>query len=702
MSAATPPIRNALAQETSPYLLQHAANPVDWLPWGPVALERARREDKPILLSIGYSACHWCHVMAHESFEDPATAQLMNELFINVKVDREERPDLDRVYQLAHQVLTQRGGGWPLTMFLSPEDQVPFFGGTYFPPASRHGMPAFRDVLVRVAQFFRERRADVRKQGEEILSVYAALEPRAPAGDVVLSTAPLDAARNTWEQTFDREFGGFTPAPKFPHPGYVDRLLRHWHSGAAGPEPDLTALWMATLTLTRMAEGGLYDQVGGGFARYSTDAYWMIPHFEKMLYDNAWLVAVYAQAWRATGDELFRRTAGGTADWMLAELQSPAGAFWSSLDADSEGEEGRFYVWDRAEVERLLAPDAWQALSLRFGLDRPPNFEGHAWHLHAHAPLDEVARALGTEAAGAQQLVDRSLAVLARARAGRVRPGRDEKVLTAWNALAVRGLAIAARALDRPDLGLAASRAVDFLRAELWRDGRLLATWKDGRARVPGFLDDHAFLADALLELLQVRWRPEDLEFAVELAELMLARFADPDGGFWFTADDAEALIHRGKTYADEALPSGNGVAARVLGRLGALLGEDRYLAAAERTVVAAWDGLSRHPYAHPTLLDALEETLAPLQTVIIRGPSAEAARWARELGALYAPRRIVLAIPADAERVPASLAAYAPPTAGTIAYVCEGSVCGPPVRSLAHLVRRLRDGIELGDSDAG
>jgi uncharacterized protein YyaL (SSP411 family) len=699
MHAATSTHRNALAAESSPYLQQHAANPVDWLPWGPEAFERARREDKPILLSIGYSACHWCHVMAHESFDDPDTARLMNELYVNVKVDREERPDVDRVYQLAHQVLTQRPGGWPLTMFLSADDHVPFFGGTYFPPRSRHGMPAFADVLTRVAQFWREQRAQVAAQSAELLRVYAAIEPRAPDGGVSFSTAPLDGARSTYERTFDAEFGGFTPAPKFPHAGYVDRLLRHWHSTAGTDAPDLTALYMATLTLTRMAEGGLYDHVGGGFARYSTDAYWMIPHFEKMLYDNGALLATYAQAWRATGDELFRRTAAGTADWIVREMQTPEGGLRSSIDADSEGHEGRYYVWDRAAVEALLPPDEYRALARRFGLDREPNSEGRQWHLHAHVAVDEVARELGVPPEVAQARIDAALAKLAAARRDRVAPGVDDKVLTGWNALAIRGLAFAARALDRPDLADAATRAVDFLRTELWRDGRLQATWRNGAARVPAFLDDYAFLADALLELLQVRWRRADLDFAVALADALLAHFEDPAGGFWFTANDAERLIHRGKTYADEATPSGNGVAARALGRLGTLLGEPRYLEAAERTVRAGWDGLQRYPHAHPSLSDALEEILAPLEIVVLRGPEAEVGRWSRELASLYAPRRLVLAIPADVADLPPALADKRS-EAGTVAYVCEGTVCGPPVRTLPRLVRRLRDGVLLAEPD--
>jgi uncharacterized protein YyaL (SSP411 family) len=695
-SPATP--RNRLAAETSPYLLQHASNPVDWYPWGPEALARARELDRPILLSIGYSACHWCHVMAHESFEDEATARTMNALYVNVKVDREERPDLDRIYQLAHQLLTQRGGGWPLTMFLTPDDQAPFFGGTYFPREARHGLPAFRELLETVARYHRERRDEIRAQNGRLLQVFEQLAPPAPANGVVLDRAPLDAARAALERGFDADFGGFTPAPKFPHPAYVERLLRHWHATAHTDEPDLNALYMATLTLARMAEGGLYDHVGGGFARYSTDRYWMIPHFEKMLYDNGPLLALYADAAAATGEPLFRRAANGTADWALREMQAPEGGFRAALDADSEGEEGRYYVWDRDAVRALLAEDEWRALSRRYGFDQPANFEGRHWHLHAYASLEQVAQELGGTHDAAQSTIDAALAKLAVARASRVRPGLDDKILAGWNGLMIRGLAIASRRLRRPELADAATRAVDCLRRDLWRDGRLLASWKDGRGGATGYLDDYAFVADALLELLQVRWRAEDLAFAVELADALLARFEDRErGGFWFTADDAEALIHRPKTFADEALPSGNGVAARTLQRLGMLLGEPKYLAAAERTVRAAWEPLQQHPHAHASLLDALEEWLAPIEVVVLRGAPDEVAAWRRELDALYAPRRIVLGIPASAADLPPALADKRP-EGGTIAYVCEGTVCGPPVRSLARLVRRLRDGVELAE----
>ena len=687
-------LRNRLAGETSPYLLQHAANPVDWYPWGPEALERARRSDKPILLSIGYSACHWCHVMAHESFEDEATAAVMNELFVNIKVDREERPDLDRIYQIAQQVLTQRTGGWPLTMFLTPDDQMPFFGGTYFPREARHGLPAFADLLRRVAGYFRDNRAAIRAQNDRLAAVFADLEPSPPPAGTASGAAPLERARVALEESFDPKFGGFTGAPKFPHPGYIERLLRHWSASQLAAAPDLRALYMATLTLTRMAEGGIYDHVGGGFARYSVDPWWMIPHFEKMLYDNGPLLGLYAHAALATGDPLFRATANGVADWVLAEMQAADGGFYSSIDADSEGEEGRFYVWDRAEVESLLPTDEYAALARRFGLDREPNFEHRHWHLHAFASIADVAAATGSTAEAVETRLASGRARLAARRALRVRPGRDDKILTSWNGLMIRGLAIASSALERPDLADAATRAVDFLRRELWHDGRLYATHKDGRSHVAAFLDDYVFLAEGLLALCATRWRTADLEFAVALADAALAHFEDRGaGGFWFTADDAERLIHRPKSFADEALPSGNGVAARLYTRLGFLLGEPRYLAAAERTLRAAASAIDRYPAAHASLLDALEEQVHPTEIVILRGPATVIGNWQRELARLYAPRRLLLAVPDVASGLPAALAAKPAAPAG-VAYVCRGTVCDAPVGSLPALIRRLRDGI--------
>jgi uncharacterized protein YyaL (SSP411 family) len=672
---------NRLAKETSPYLLQHADNPVDWYPWGDEAFALARETGKPVLLSIGYSACHWCHVMAHESFEDEKAAAVMNELFVNVKVDREERPDIDKIYQVAHQLITQRPGGWPLTMFLDGDDQRPFFGGTYFPNEPRHGMPAFTDLLEKVAEHYAKNRDDVRQQGERMVEVFTKIEP-APAGaDVALNAEPLSKVRDALAQNFDREYGGFGAAPKFPHPTTIERMLRHWRNTASEAEPDVEALYMAALTLARMAEGGLFDHVGGGFYRYSVDQYWQIPHFEKMLYDNGPLLAIYAQASIATGDPLFAYAANATADWMLADMRDANGGFYATRDADSEGHEGLFYLWDPDEVRELLGDD-YDVFARRFGLDKAANFEGR-WHLTVHEQVtDDEAEA-----------IDRAKALLLARRAKRVAPGRDEKQLAAWNALAIRGLAIAGRALDRPELVDAAAAAVEFLRKTLMLGGRLFASYKDGQARFAAYLDDHAFLLDALIELLQSRWNSEHLAFAQQVADLLLAHFEDSEnGGFWFTADDHETLIHRSKPLADEATPSGNGIAALALQRLGFLLGETRYLDAAEKTLRAAWRAMDEYPHGHVSLLAALEEYLEHPEIVVVRGDGDEIARWRDSAAKVYAPRRLVFAIPAGETDLPGALADRAPVVGETVAYRCVGTHCELPVTTWEALAEQLSE----------
>jgi len=670
---------NRLSAESSPYLQQHADNPVDWYAWGDEAFAEAARLGKPILLSIGYSACHWCHVMAHESFEDDAIAEVMNRLFINIKVDREERPDVDKIYQMAHQLITQRGGGWPLTMFLDGDNQRPFFGGTYFPNEARHGMPAFPDLLEKVASYYDENRDAVRDQSQQIVDIFSRLEPE--SSDATISAAPLAKARDTLSQTFDREYGGFGSAPKFPHPTTLDRLLRHWRASASDVEPDLDALLMTTLTLTRMADGGLFDHIGGGFCRYSVDRFWQIPHFEKMLYDNGPLLAIYAQAAIATGESLFRETANATADWMLADMQAPNGGFYSSRDADSEGEEGVFYLWTPDSVRALLGDD-YDVFARRFGLQMEANFEGQ-WHLTVREPLEEDDR----------DRIERARKVLLATRETRIAPGRDEKQLTAWNALAVRGMAIAGRSLGRPELTDAATQAVDFILDRLFVDGRLLASFKDDKARFPAYLDDHAFLLDALLELLQSNWQSRYLEFAIRLAELLLQHFEDREqGAFFFTADDHEQLIHRPKSLADEAVPSGNGIAAFALQRLGFLLGESRYLDAAERTLRGAWAAIDEYPHGHVSLITALEEYVHHPEIVIIRGDADDIAEWRDSAAAVYAPRRLVFAIERDEKDLPGALAERKAVDNETVAYRCVGTHCELPVTSWEALAANLRE----------
>ena len=488
---------NRLAAETSPYLQQHADNPVAWYPWGGEALALARREDRPILLSIGYSACHWCHVMAHESFEDPAVAGVMNRLFVNIKVDREERPDLDQIYQSAHQMLTGRAGGWPLTMFLCP-DGSPFFGGTYFPKAPRYGLPGFVDLLERVAQSFRDRRGDIEEQNGRLREALASTLPAPGSAAESLDSRPLASAREHLARSFDPVHGGFGQAPKFPHPTDLSFLLRRYAA-----EGDSTARDIALSTLSRMAEGGIHDQLGGGFCRYSVDERWEIPHFEKMLYDNGLLLALYADAWAISGEALFREAVEGIAGWVVREMQSPEGGYYSSLDADSEGEEGKFYVWSKDQIRELLTTEEYRVAARRWGLDGPPNFEGRHWHLRIAAPLGE----------GEDGLLEAARSKLFAAREGRVRPGRDEKILTSWNALMIAGMAHAARVFGRADWLASARRALDFLRETMWRetDGshRLLATVRDGRAHLDAYLDDHAFLVDALIEVMQAEFRSE-------------------------------------------------------------------------------------------------------------------------------------------------------------------------------------------------
>jgi len=669
---------NRLADETSPYLQQHADNPVDWLPWGEQALASARRDDKPILLSIGYSACHWCHVMAHESFEDEEVAAVMNRLFVPVKVDREERPDLDQIYQSAHHMLTQRSGGWPLTMFLTPEG-APFFGGTYFPKSPRYGLPGFVNLLERVARTYREQREEIDAQNISLLDALASTLPR-PREDAStgFAASPLGRLREQLAGSFDPRHGGFGAAPKFPHPTDLAFLLRRALGGG-----DAEAREMVLTTLRRMAEGGIYDQLGGGFCRYSVDAEWSIPHFEKMLYDNGPLLALYADAWQLTGDELFRRVVDQTAAWTMREMQSPSGGYFSSLDADSEDEEGKFYVWSREEVEALLSPQEYTAAACHWGLDGPANFEGSHWHLRiaSSVPEDQLA------------LLESARAKLFAAREQRIRPGRDEKILTSWNAMMIEGMAHAARIFGRADWLASARGALDFIRARLWNDGRMLATCKDGRAHLDAYLDDHALLLAALIELMQAEYHGEDMEFARQLADALLRHFEDAaDGGFFFTRHDHETLIHRPKPGHDNATPAGNGVAAWALQRLTLLSGETRYATAAERTLKLFQPQFERHPGGFASLLAALEEWLVPPRLVVLRGPSAEVAAWQARLGKMQLSGSLTLALPNGLTGLPATL--DKPAGDSVNAWVCSGVTCLAPVARWQDLERILAEPI--------
>ena len=674
---------NRLAAETSPYLQQHADNPVDWYPWSAEALAVARDADKPILLSVGYSACHWCHVMAHESFEDAEVAAEMNRHFVNIKVDREERPDLDQIYQTAHQMLTQRSGGWPLTMFLMP-DGTPFFGGTYFPKTPRYGLPGFKELLPRIAQAYREQRQDILQQNAALREALGRTVP-APAAGRQPSRAPLQAAVRELAEAFDDIHGGIGQAPKFPHPFELAYCLRR-HALDGGDQ----TLAIAIHTLTKMAEGGIYDHLGGSFCRYSVDNTWTIPHFEKMLYDNGPLLALYSDAWRVTRAPRFGQVARETAAWVMREMQSPEGGYYSSFDADSEHEEGKFYVWTPQQARALLTADEYAVVAPHYGLDRGPNFEGHAWNLCVMQPLDKVAAALGLPLPVCTEHLQAARAKLFAARALRVPPGRDDKILASWNALMISGMARAARVFGEADWLRSAQRAFDFVSTTLWRDGRLLATCKDGKAHLNAYLDDHAFLLDAALELMQAEFRAGDVDFARALAEALLERFEDRrHGAFFFTSHDHEQLIHRTKPGHDNATPSGNGIAAYALQRLGHLLGEPRYLDAAGRALQLFYPHIERHPSAFVSLCTALEEWLAPPRTVILRGEPAALIEWRQLLRQHYRADTLMLEISNKNHELHGALGKPAPAT-GVNAWVCRGVSCLPAITDATELERVL------------
>ncbi|MCC6628103.1 MAG: thioredoxin domain-containing protein [Chloroflexi bacterium] len=684
---------NRLADETSPYLRQHQHNPVDWYPWGEAAFTRAAAEDRPILLSVGYSACHWCHVMAHESFEDPATAAVMNDNYVNIKVDREERPDVDHLYMEAVQRLTGRGG-WPMTVFLTPDGR-PFYGGTYFPPTERYGMPSFQRVLLAMAAAWRDQRAAVLAQADELTSALVPDLPATTAG--AIEVAALDAATEAALEQMDALRGGLKGAPKFPQPMLLEFLLRQWRRTG-----DATVATLVCLTLDAMARGGIYDQIGGGFARYSTDADWLVPHFEKMLYDNAQLARLYLDAYRAFGTPDYRRVAEETLDYVLHEMTAPDGGFYSAQDADSEGIEGKFYIWTPAELAEALGSDNARIVGAVLGVTEAGNFEGHSI-LHRPESLAVVAKRFDTTPAAVMAALDAAQPLLYQARARRVWPGRDDKVLTSWNGLMLRAFAEAGSALNRPDYLAAARRNADFVLTVLRQsDGRLWRTWKDGRAHIDGFLEDYAAYADGLLSLAAATSEERYFVAARALVDMMLALFADPsDAGFFDTAANGERLIARPKNLYDNAVPAGNSIAAEVLLRLAALTGEDRYAAASLALLGRLSGALVAHPTAFGRLLCALDLAVAGATEVAIVGPPNDPT--VRMMGAVvaqsYLPNVVVawreMAVPAPGEPVIPLLRGRPLVDGQAAAYVCRQFTCRAPVTTVA----ALRAELGLGDA---
>lgn len=698
---------NRLINETSPYLLQHAHNPVDWYPWGPEALAKARQEDKPILLSIGYSACHWCHVMEHESFENEQIADLMNKHFVSIKVDREERPDLDSIYMQAVQAITQQGG-WPMTMFLTPEGK-PFFGGTYFPPADRRygsqTMPGFPRILLNVAKTFETQRAEIEEQAQQIAE-YLQQNSSVPlrgrgsiqAGSALLLNL-LDDASKALGETFDAQNGGFSRAPKFPNTMAHELLLRtHLHRQAgemSSTNKQPGELEMVETSLRKMAYGGIYDQLGGGFHRYSVDAVWLVPHFEKMLYDNALLSRLYLHAYLVTGKPLYKRITEETLDYIIREMTSPEGGFYSTQDADSEGEEGKFFVWTPTEIEQALSPEDAKLLMTCYGVTPQGNFEGKNI-LHVTVEPQQLAETMLLGVEEVQATLHNARTELFNWREHRVKPGRDEKILTAWNGLMLRSFAEAARYLKRDDYLTVAKTNAAFLLRELRKDDRLLRTYKDGQAKLNGYLEDYACLADGLLALYEATFETHWFTAAQSLMEQAITLFADDaNGGFFDTGTDHEALINRPKDIMDNATPAGNSVAIEVLLKLAAWTGSRSYGQRADDYLRGLADLMVQHPQAFGHVLGALDLAISGSKEIAILGsPSApDAQALLAEVNRHYRPNSVIAcAAPDDQETIQAiPLLADRPLNDGkATAYVCQNFACQAPVNTPQALAQQL------------
>jgi uncharacterized protein YyaL (SSP411 family) len=698
---------NRLIDEQSPYLRQHAYNPVDWYPWGEEALARARAEDKPILLSIGYSACHWCHVMERESFEDAAIARQMNDNFIPIKVDREERPDLDQIYMDAVQLLTGRGG-WPLTVFLTPEGK-PFYGGTYFPPEDRHGIAGFPRVLTAISDAYRNRPADVQQNVERLTQAISSLGDYKPEEGEIRADLALAAAR-ALAQHYDSAHGGIGGAPKFPNT-FVFSLFLRMYAG----EGDQSLGEMVRDTLVKMAKGGIYDQLGGGFHRYSVDEHWLVPHFEKMLYDNALLARLYLEAGSALNapeplemphrqaaahglmrkEPEFFRVVRETLDYVIREMTSPEGGFYSSQDADSEGEEGKFFLWTRAELTSVLGEELAPVVARFFDVTEEGNFEGRNI-LHRTIDTEETARMFKKPEDEIKAAIDTARDLLFHARERRVKPGRDDKILAAWNGMMIGSFAEGYRVLGDERYLHTATRAADFVRNKLW-DGRALKrSFKDGVARFNGYLEDYALIAVAMVDLYEASLDQRHLEFARQLADIMLERFADrQNGGFFFTSDDHERLITRGKAAFDGSTPSGNSAAVMALIRLNSYTSDERYLRAAEGTLQLFAPFMEKQPFAFSHMLEAVDLLQrGPTEIVIVcdRG-TAPTREWFERLGLIYIPNRAIFAVDPkaiDGAILPEAARGKKQVDGRITAYVCRERTCSAPITSFEALKAEL------------
>ena len=671
---------NKLIDETSPYLLQHAHNPVDWYPWGDEAFAKAEAEYKPVLVSIGYSACHWCHVMEHESFEDEATARIMNENFVNIKVDMEERPDVDQIYMTFVQLTTGRGG-WPMNVFLTP-DKKPFFGGTYFPPAPRYNMPSWPQILVSISEAWREKREELLRSANDILGELRRVGI-SEFSSAPFSTDQLDSAFQSFSHSFDKTNGGFGGAPKFPPSMSLEFLMRYWKRTG-----DDRALEMVTFTARKMADGGIFDQLGGGFHRYTVDAIWLVPHFEKMLYDNSQLIKIYLHLFQITKDDFFRRVAVETLEYVKREMLDEAGGFYSSQDADSEGEEGKFFVWTPGEIVEILGEDDARIFNFFFDVSDEGNFEGKNI-LQVTYTREAAARALRIDVGDLDEVLERGRKKLFGHRETRIKPFRDEKILTAWNGLMLSAFAKAGAVLGSDDYLRVARRNADFLLENLKQNGRLLRTWKDGRAKLNGYIEDYANLADGLIELYQASGDLRYLSEAKRLADLMITEFWDEEsGGFFFTSGDHEELIVRNKDFYDNATPSGNSAGADVLLRLAKFYGDEKYERFGTTVLRLAAAQLARYPQGFGRALSAMEFHVARVREIAIVGEHGNPLE--QELFQTYLPDAVV-ALAADTAQNELPLFAGKQPIGGKpTGFVCENFVCQKPVTDVEALKELL------------
>ncbi|MBX3294050.1 MAG: thioredoxin domain-containing protein [Acidobacteria bacterium] len=663
---------NRLASETSPYLLQHANNPVDWYPWCDEAFERAKADDKPVIVSIGYSACHWCHVMEHESFEDEETAEIMNDRFINIKVDMEERPDVDQIYMSFVQLTTGRGG-WPMNVFVTP-DKLPFFGGTYFPPSPRYGMPSWRQILLSISEAWNERRDELMRSADDILGELRRMTQT--AGSSPVNSELLDLAFQSFVRSFDATNGGWGGAPKFPQAMSMDFLLRYWYRTG-----EQKALDMVSFTAKKMARGGIYDQLGGGFHRYAVDSIWLVPHFEKMLYDNAQLIRLYVHLFQITGDEEFRSVAVETIEYVIREMLDEKGGFYSAQDADSEGEEGKFFVWTPEQVADVLGEEKAAKFNKPYNVTVSGNFEGNN--------ILNLRRSSDEEITPYREMFTEMRAKLFAEREKRVKPLRDDKVLTAWNGLMLAGFAESGRVFGETRYLQIARSNADFLLSQLSENGRLLRTWKDGEAKLNGYVEDYANLADGLLELFQATGELRYLDAARSLADAMIEHFWDDDeGGLFFTSDDHEELIVRNKDFYDNATPSGNSVAADVFLKLERLTGEGKYEGYAVSILRLAAGKAARHPQAFGRALSAMEFFIAGSSEIILTGPAGN--ELENMVDTAYLPNAVIAKLRDGngAQRLPI----FEGREGGDAkVYVCKEMVCERPISSAGELAELLK-----------